>query len=410
MNFNIITLGCKVNAYESNFIKESLIENGFSFCDDIKSSDIVILNTCTVTDMADKKCLKTLRRIKRENPKAILVVCGCSTQNKPELYKNEGINILTGSHYKSRIIGYIKDYIKNHKDIFDIDITRDASFDDMMVTSFDKVRAFIKIEDGCDNFCSYCIIPLVRGKERSKDYALVIKEATSLVNNGYQELVLTGINTGAYNSNNHDLTDLIEDLSKIDGLKRIRLSSVEITELNDRFLSLLKNNKVLCDHLHIPLQSGCDKILKIMNRKYDTKYYEEKINLIRSINPDIAITTDVIVGHNYETDEDFLETYEFCKKIEFSKIHAFPYSERRGTKSSMMDESIPENIRRDRCRKLINLSSFLEDKYYQKFIGKEMEVLIESNHDGISEGHTSNYLDVKTSGNLEIGKIYNIKL
>ncbi len=406
MKFNIITLGCKVNAYESNYISESLENNGFLFCDDFKEADIIIINTCTVTDTSDKKSLKTVRRARRENPHAILVVCGCSSQNNKELYENMDIDILLGNKNKSQIVNIIKEYIedKNRYDFITSD--RNIPFEDMFITKFNQVRAYIKIQDGCDNFCSYCIIPFVRGSIRFKNYDEVLKEAKALVDKGIKEIVLTGIHTGSYHDSGKDLTDLINDLSKIEGLKRLRLSSVEITELDDKFLNMLKENKVFCDHLHVPLQSGCDEMLKIMNRKYDTTYYEDKINKIRSIIPNIAITTDVIVGHNYETDELFQKTYDFCKKINFAKIHVFPYSKRTGTAASRMDGEVKENIKKERAHRLIALSDKLEKEYYDKFKGQEHEVLIEEIKNGKAIGHTSNYLRVELDENLEPGQIY----
>ena len=276
MKFNIITLGCKVNMYESNYISESLVNNGFSFCEDNKLCDVIIVNTCSVTDTSDKKCLKTARRVKRENPNAILVICGCSSQNSFEPYKNIGAQIIIGTKDKSKIVDLIKDYQKSHQDYCYITKDREIPFETMSLNDFNQVRAYIKIQDGCNNFCSYCIIPYVRGDIRSRDFASIITEAQSLAQKGFKEIVLTGIHTGSYNDSDKDLYDLIEELSKIDSLKRIRLSSIEITELNDKFINILKTNKKFCDHLHIPLQSGCDEILKVMNRKYDTTYYEEK--------------------------------------------------------------------------------------------------------------------------------------
>lgn len=406
MKFNIITLGCKVNSYESNYISESLENNGFSFCENIKEADIVIINTCSVTDTSDKKSLKTVRRARRENPNAILVVMGCSTQNDSSKYDNLGINVLIGNSKKSEIVTLINNYINTKDNYKYITKERNLDFEDMQITKFNHVRAYIKVQDGCNNFCSYCIIPYVRGDLRCKDFDKVLNEAKNLVNNGYKEIVLTGIHTGSYKSNDKDLTDLINELTKIEGLKRLRLSSVEITELDDKFLDMLKNNIVFCNHLHIPLQSGSDEILKRMNRKYDTKYFKDKINKIREIIPDISITTDVIVGFNYETNELFEETYKFCKEIEFSKIHVFPYSKRTGTTASLMDHEIDEKEKKNRCLKLIELSNILEKEYYDKFINKDLEVLIESKTDGKSIGHTSNYLKVFIDKDLEVGQIY----
>lgn len=408
MKFNIITLGCKVNSYESNFMKEALVKNGFSFCNLNEKCDILILNTCTVTDTSDKKSLKEVRRLKRENPKAILVVCGCSVQNDKTKYDNLGINILMGNINKSNIVSIIEKYLDDKTPVEYVAKTRDLPFENMEVDISDHTRAYIKIEDGCDNFCSYCIIPFVRGKKRSKDFSLVLREVQHLANNGYKEIVLTGIDTGGYESNGKDLTDLIHEMSKINGIERIRQSSIEITQINEKFINELKNNKKICDHIHIPLQSGSDSILKLMNRKYDLKYFFDKIDMIRSVRPDISITTDVIVGFPGETEEMFLETMETCKKINFSKIHAFPYSERKGTKASMMDGKVPESVKHERVKKLLELSDSLEKSYYDKFKGKKLDVLIEEVNEFGSKGHTSNYLMVHTNEKLQKGEIYNL--
>lgn len=408
MKFNIITLGCKVNSYESNFMKEALVKNGFSFCNLNEKCDILILNTCTVTDTSDKKSLKEVRRLKRENPNAILVVCGCSVQNDKTKYDDLGINILMGNINKSNIVSIIEKYLDDKTPVEYVAKTRDLPFENMEVDISDHTRAYIKIEDGCDNFCSYCVIPFVRGKKRSKDFSLVLKEVQHLANNGYKEIVLTGIDTGGYESNGKDLTDLIHEMSKINGIERIRQSSIEITQINEKFINELKNNKKICDHIHIPLQSGSDSILKLMNRKYDLKYFFDKIDMIRSVRPDISITTDVIVGFPGETEEMFLETMETCKKINFSKIHAFPYSERKGTKASMMDGKVPESVKHERVKKLLELSDSLEKSYYDKFKGKKLDVLIEEVSEFGSKGHTSNYLMVHTNEKLQKGEIYNL--
>ena len=408
MKFNIITLGCKVNSYESNFMKEALVKNGFSFCNLNEKCDILILNTCTVTDTSDKKSLKEVRRLKRENPNAILVVCGCSVQNDKTKYDDLGINILMGNINKSNIVSIIEKYLDDKTPVEYVAKTRDLPFENMEVDISDHTRAYIKIEDGCDNFCSYCIIPFVRGKKRSKDFSLVLREVQHLANNGYKEIVLTGIDTGGYESNGKNLTDLIHEMSKINGIERIRQSSIEITQINEKFINELKNNKKICDHIHIPLQSGSDSILKLMNRKYDLKYFFDKIDMIRSVRPDISITTDVIVGFPGETEEMFLETMETCKKINFSKIHAFPYSERKGTKASMMDGKVPESVKHERVKKLLELSDSLEKSYYDKFKGKNKDVLIEEVNESGSKGHTSNYLMVHTNEKLQKGEIYNL--
>lgn len=406
MKFNIVTFGCKVNQYESNMMKEKMLSSNFFYEENMSDANIIIVNTCSVTNVADKKCLKMIRRIKREYPNALLVVAGCSSQNNQNVYEALDIDILLGNKDKSKIAELIKEYLDTEKKYVKFYNERNLDFEDMLINDYNHVRAFVKIEDGCDNFCSYCIIPFVRGSVRSKDFDTVIKEAKLLTEHGHKEIVLTGIHTGHYMSNNHDLTDLINELSKIDDLLRIRISSIEITELNDKFLEMLKINKKVCNHLHIPLQAGSDEILKRMNRKYDLAYYEEKINKIRSIRPDISITTDIIVGFPYETDELFSETLEFSKKMNFSKIHVFPYSIRVGTAAASMPNQVDEVTKKVRVKKLMALSEKQEKEYYEKFKGKELDILVEECDNNVSIGHTSNYLMVTLNENLLVGKIY----
>ena len=407
MKFYIETFGCKVNTYESNFIKKSMQDGGFFYVENIKKADIIIINTCTVTNTADSKCKKFVRRVRRENENSILIVVGCSVQNNYEIYEEMNIDILIGNVGKSRIVDYIKNYIENKEKYIFIEKNRDLPFENMEISSFDYTRAFIKIQDGCDNFCSYCIIPFMRGKCRSKDFNLVIEEAKQLVNNNHKEIVLTGIHTGSYNNSGKDLVDVINELSNINGLERIRLSSVEITELNDKFLNMLKFNSKFCDHLHIPLQAGSDEILKQMNRKYDLKYFEDKINKIREIRPNISITTDIIVGFPGETNSMFESTHEFSKKIKFSKIHVFPYSKRNGTVASRLKE-VKDIEKTNRVHKLLELSNMLEQEYNNKFVNQKVNVLVEEIKDGKSIGHTSNFLKVEINEELEINRMYDV--
>ncbi len=410
MKFNIITFGCKVNQYESNMMKENMLSSNFFYTEDLNDANIIIVNTCSVTNVADKKCLKMIRRLKREYSNAILVVAGCSSQNKQSVYEALDIDILIGNRDKSIIDKLIKEYIETEKKYVKFYNDRNLDFEDMYISDYNHTRAFIKIEDGCDNFCSYCIIPYVRGSVRSKDFDKVIKEAKELAKHGHKEIVLTGIHTGHYLNNGYDLTDLINELSKIDDIKRIRISSIEVTELNDKFLDMLKNNDKVCDHLHIPLQAGSDEILKRMNRKYDLAYYEEKIKKIRSIRPDISISTDIIVGFPYETEELFLNTLEFSKKIKFSKIHVFPYSVRVGTAAANMKEQVDEVVKKMRVKRLMAVSHMLEVDYYNKFKDKELDILIETCDNNVSEGHTSNYLLVSVPENIKVGEIVRRKI
>ncbi len=410
MKFKVITLGCKVNSYESEYIIESLKKDGFIFSNTDEITDIVIVNTCSVTNNADAKSRKMINGIKKENKDAILIVCGCSSENNPDTYKNMNIDILLGTKNKSKIPVYLQEYLKSKKRIIHLDKNRNVEFDKMCVTEFNThTRAFVKIEDGCDNFCSYCIIPFTRGKQRSKNYYDVISEIKNLVDNGHKEIVLTGIHTGAYSDSGKDFIDIINEISKFDNLKRIRLSSVEITELNAKFMNMLKNNDKFCNHLHIPLQSGSDEILKVMNRKYDLSYYENKIKEIRNIRPNINITTDIIVGHPYETDELFKCVLNFCQKIKFGKIHVFPYSLRTGTKSSNMPQ-VDSKIKKVRSQQLISLSNALENNYAKMFLNKEIDMLVEEVRDNKSIGFSSNYLKIVVYQKLKHNDIVKIKV
>ena len=405
MKFYIYTLGCKVNSYESRIMTEDLINAGYvEEKDNNIPADIYIINTCSVTNTADSKSLKLIRQAIKKNKDAIIVVCGCLAQVKPETVNIEGVDIVIGNKNKSKVSEYINEYVKNKNKKTDIYDISNVEFETMQLNNFDKTRAFIKIQDGCNNFCAYCIIPYTRGSVRSKPREDILNEIDHLTLNGHKEIVLTGIHTGNYGSefDNYDFADLLNEIVKIKKLSRIRISSIEITELNDRVLEIIKNNNVLVDHLHIPLQSGSDEILKLMNRKYDTKYFKEKINKIRKIRPDISITTDVIVGFPNETDKNFNETIETIKKVDFSKLHVFPYSKREGTKAATMEGQIKEEVKKQRVMELLKLSKELENKYMNKFIGKTLTFIPEVYKDGYLIGHTGNYLLIKLKGCEEL--------
>ena len=407
----ILSLGCKVNTYESEYIRNILEQRGYEIKDFTDKCDIYIINTCTVTNTSDTKSSKMLRRARKENPNAIIVAMGCFIESNKD-NPIPGIDIVIGNRDKDKVPDLIDDYLKNKEKIIRLYKGRTDIFEDMYITSFPgRTRAFVKIQDGCDNFCSYCIIPFVRGKCRSKDKDKVIEEITALVNNGYKEVVLTGIHTGSYGRDlDISFADLLNEIIKIEGLKRLRISSIEATELNEDVLNILKNSNIIVDHLHIPLQAGSNEILKSMNRKYDLKYFEDKIAEIRSIRPDISITTDIIVGFPGETKELFKETLNTVRRINFSKVHVFPYSERKGTKSERLPNKIPTNIKKDYVKRLIELSKELEIEYASKFIGKELEILVEQTKDGFSYGHTSNYLNVKVKGNLPHNELIKVKI
>ena len=414
MTFNIYTLGCKVNTYESNVMSDLLKNKGYKEVSTNDKADISIINTCTVTNTADRKSFKTIRHAIKQNENSIIVVVGCMSQNKKdEVLKVDGVNIVLGNIGKSKVVEYIDEYIKTKNKKLDIFDMMDTTFEPMILNNFNKTRAFIKIQDGCNNYCAFCIIPYVRGNVRSKDKELVLKEANNLIENGHKEIVLTGIHTGHYGSDldNYTFSDLLTELCKIKGLERLRISSIEITELDDNFLNVLNNNKTLVDHMHIPLQSGSDSVLKRMNRKYDKKYFIDKIDKIRKIRPLISITTDVIVGFPGETEEEFNETIETIKKIKFTKLHVFPYSRREGTVADSMDNQIDEKTKHERVKILMNLSIELEKEYMNKFINKEVVFIPEVYKDGYLIGHTGNYLQVKVKENKDLlGKDVKIKL
>ncbi len=413
MTFNIITFGCKVNAYESEYMKEQLLANNFKYEKSYKNSDIVIINTCSVTNVADNKSFKTIRSVRRDNPACIMVVCGCSAENHRDNLPDVYIDILIGNKEKSKIVSLIKNYLVTNKTYVKFYDERNNEFEDMEVHAFeDKTRAFVKIQDGCNNFCAYCIIPYVRGNIRSKDINVAVEEIKELVLNGHKEIVFTGIDTGNYGreTKKYNLVDLIRLISEIPELERIRVSSIEITSINDEFIEELKNNKKLCGHLHVSLQSGSDKILKAMNRKYTCKEYLEKIDKIKEVRPDINLTTDVIVGFPGETEEDFNDTIDFCKKVGFSKIHVFPYSKRNGTRAATMPNQVDNATKKDRARRLIKIDEDLQKEYYNKFKGKIVEVLIEEVKNGVSIGHTENFIKVEIPEKLEENTNYQVKV
>lgn len=409
--FMIKTLGCKVNSYESEFIRTLFLNKGYTEVEN--GADVIVVNTCTVTNTADNKSKKVINNVKEHNGKdAIVVACGCFCENNKEKIEDLiNADIILGNKDKSHIVEYVEDFAKNKKRIIKMYDMSNVLFEDMEIKKYEhNHRAFVKIEDGCNNFCSYCIIPYVRGRVRSKDFNTCLIEFNDIALNGHKEIVLSGIHTGQYNSNGKKLSDLINEISKIEQIKRIRLSSVEITELDDGMMKIIENNPKFVSHLHIPLQSGCNKILKLMNRKYDLDYFTNKVDEIRKYRKNISLTTDVIVGFPGETEEDFLETYNYCKSIGFAKIHVFPYSDRNGTVASRMENKVPGNIKKDRARRLISLSQELENAYIEKFISRKISVLIEREDNGYYYGVSEEYIPVKLKGKYECNEIYDIIL
>ena len=415
MKVAFYTLGCKVNSYETEVNIEIFKNHGYEIVPFDEVADVYVINTCSVTNTSDQKSRKIIREATKKNKDAIVVVMGCYSQVKYNEAKDiPGVSIVIGNNNKSEIIDLVEEFKKNKKQIVKITNLKDVLFENMNLDKYEThTRAFVKVQDGCNNYCSYCIIPYTRGNVRSKPLDKVIEEVSNLAKNGYKEVVLTGIHTGHYGLDleNTDFSDLLRELEKIDGLERIRISSVEIKELNDKFMETLKESKKIVNHIHIPLQSGSDTILKLMNRRYDMNEFIASIEKIRKIRPKIAITTDVIVGFPGETDELFDETVDSIKKIGFTELHVFPYSKREGTVAAKMNNQVDGNIKKDRVRKLLSVSDVLKRKYYESLIGTNEELLTEKYEDGYLIGHLSNYGLCKVkSDKKETNKIFNVNL
>lgn len=414
MKVAFYNLGCKVNAYETEYLINEFKKKKYEIADFNEKADIYVINTCSVTNSADQKSRKIIREACK-NKGSIIVVMGCYSQVKSDVVKDiEGVSIIIGNKDKNKVVELVESYINSPEEFIDIQKLDNTTFEDMFIDKFENhTRAFVKIQDGCNNYCSYCIIPYTRGNVRSKKKEYVIEEVKALVKNGYKEVVLTGIHTGHYGQDlkEYDFSDLLVELEKIEGLERIRISSIEIVELTDKFLKVLKNSKKIVNHIHIPLQSGCDKILKSMNRRYDINYFIDRINKIRHIRKNIAITTDVIVGFPNETEEDFNTTKETIKKINFVELHVFPYSKREGTRAAIMPNQVDGNIKKQRVKELIELSEKLKNNYYNQFINTKDDVLTETIDNDYVIGHLSNYGKVKFIGNNDdLNKIIKVKL
>lgn len=407
----ILTLGCKVNTYESEYIIHLLKEAGYQIKDFDDFCDVYIINTCTVTNTSDIKSRKMIRKAIRKNPDACVVAMGCFIEANKD-FQLPGLDIILGNRDKSKIIELLDEWFLKQEEIRRLYSTLPREFEDMYINEFPgRTRAFVKIQDGCENFCSYCIIPFVRGKCRSKNPDEVIDEITDLVNHGYQEVVLTGIHTGNYGVDlDTNFASLLKRVVAIPGLLRLRISSIEITELTKDVLDVIRDSSIIVDHMHIPLQAGSNHVLSLMNRKYDLDYYFHKIKETREVRPNIAITTDVIVGFPGESEEDFLETIDTCKKVGFTKIHVFPYSERKGTKAMELPDHIEPSVKKERARRLLLVSKELECSYYASFVGSEVEVLVEEEKDGKSYGHTDNYLHVEIPSVLPHNTFVKVKI
>ena len=393
------TLGCKVNQYETNGMAQRLMDK-YEVVEPEEKADIYIINTCSVTNMSDRKSRQMIRRAKEMNNDAFVIVVGCYAEvAKEEIEKIDEVDLVLGNHQKANIDKYIEAYFDG-KNINDTAI-ENYFYDFGSITYTEKTRAVIKVQDGCNNFCTYCIIPYARGRICSRKPESVIDEITKIANEGIKEVVITGIQVSAYGKdfdNEYRLIDLLEKINKIDGIERIRLGSIEPLMITDEFCDRARKIEKLCHHFHLSLQSGCDKTLKEMNRKYTTDQFRDVVRRLRNLYDDVILTTDIIVGFPNETDEDFEKTYEFLKEIKFYKMHVFKYSPRKGTVAAKMKNQIPAEIKDARSKRLLQLSNENESNYLDEYVGKQIRVLVEEKDGDYIKGHTGNYIVVKTVG------------
>ena len=412
-----ITLGCKVNQYETNAMVQEFIEKGYEIVEHTEVADIYVINTCTVTNMSDRKSRQMLRRVKELNKDSIVVACGCYVQvSKEELEKIEEVDLILGNNEKKHIVELVEKF-QNEKNIrekkSEIEEVEDVmgqkefvEFGDVIYT--EKTRAVIKVQDGCDRFCSYCIIPYARGRVRSRKPENVISEIKKISKKGIKEVVITGIHIASYGKDfkkEYRLIDLLEEINKIDGIERIELGSIEPLLITEQFVERLKKLDKICHHFHLSLQSGCDETLKRMNRRYTTEQFKNIVDILRKNYDDVILTTDIIVGFPQETEEEFETTYQFLKEIKFYKMHIFKYSQRKGTKAAQMEGKIDGSIQEKRSQKLIELSDKNEEEYNKQYINKTVEVLWEEEKNGHYQGHTKNYILAYTTNDVGANKI-----
>ena len=406
------TLGCKVNQYETEAMGELFEKRGYVIADFNDICDIYVINTCTVTGTGDKKSRQMIRRAKKANENAIICVVGCYSQVSPDDVKNiPGVNIVLGTKDRIKIVDMVEEFLKQHKDMYNVDdIMKTRVYENISLENMsDKTRAFVKIEDGCTEFCSYCIIPYARGPVRSRKIDDIAREVTSLSENGFSEIVLTGIHLASYGRDLKTVTllDAIKAVCNIDGIKRVRLGSVEPRLLTEDFIKEISHLPKVCDHFHISLQSGCDDTLKRMNRKYTADEYRNSVSLLRRYYDNPSITTDIIAGFPGETEEEFSTTLSFLKEISFAEAHIFPYSNRKGTKADAMPDQVPKHIREERARLLIESARICTEKYIKSFVGKKVNVLFEREiGGGVYEGTTSNYIKLHTKSDADISHTY----
>ena len=414
-SFTTYNLGCKVNAYELSAISSLLLERGF--VEDSNNPSVVIINTCSVTATADQKSRQHIRKMQKMFPNAVIAVMGCYAQGNYEFIKDEiKPTILLGTSHRKDVVELIEKALNEGGSYVNVDEnTRQFEYEELGITSYsENVRAFLKIQDGCNNFCTYCIVPYRRGKMRSRNKENVLKEAEYLVKQGYQEIVLSGIHVGGYGQDLKDcsFSSLVEELSNIPGLKSLRISSIEESEIDDKLINLIRDKDNLAKHLHIPLQSGANHVLKLMNRKYTREQFIEKVKRVKALMPEVMISGDVIVGFPQESEEDFLDTYKLCEEC-FDMLHVFPYSLRPGTVAARMDGQISPDCKKKRSKVLLELSDKLYEKFASKFIGQDVTVLIEKydQEKGINIGHTSNYLEVEIPiKESKVGQYITVKL
>jgi len=397
------TLGCKVNQYETQAMAEMFQKASYQIVDFEEFADVYVINTCTVTSFGDKKSRQIIRRAHRINPRAIIAVAGCYSQIFPDEAANiEGVSVVVGTKDRNSIVELVDKSFNGKKQLLVSNIMKQREYEENGFISYSETtRAFIKIQEGCQEFCSYCIIPYARGPVRSRKPANVIEEVNKLADNGFKEVVLTGININSYGKDiqGANLLQLIEEISKIDKIRRIRLGSIDPDLVTKKFVDEIQSNEKMCSHFHISLQSGCDSVLKRMNRKYTTLDYEERINLLRENMPDISVTTDIMVGFPGETEEEFQETYKFLERISLTRMHVFKYSQRKGTPAALFAGQITPQEKENRSNVLLELSEKNESDFYKKFVSREMEVFFEQEfhgNKGLLEGHTGNFIKVIT--------------
>ena len=403
-----ITLGCKVNQYETNSMIQQFIEQGYKILEPEQKADIYVVNTCTVTNISDRKSRQMLRKVKKINKNAIIVACGCYVQvAKEEVKKMQEIDLILGNNEKKQIVEIVENYIKNKNKKEKIENVMDQKeYVELGETSYtEKTRAVIKVQDGCDRFCTYCIIPYARGRVRSRNPKNIISEIEKIAKKGIKEVIITGIHVASYGKDfkeEYKLIDLLEQINKIDRIERIRLGSLEPLLITKEFIERLKKLEKICHHFHLSLQSGCNSTLKRMNRRYTTNQFEEIVCNLRKAYKDVILTTDIIVGFPGETQEEFEETYKFLEKINFYKMHIFKYSPRKGTKAAIMEQQIDATVKEQRSQKLIQLSNKNQNEYNKKYIGKDVEILVEEKKDGIYFGHTQNYILASIESNEQL--------